>query len=1806
MVSATVDATGWSVLVAFDDRPTNRAGMEDSTAPCSVIFTDATESSFRGSSTQEPRCTWIDQSSVRVLLPSLTALRIGTAVTVRNDTVHPYAIGTHVMTSCVDPSDGLSKCAHGAVLARAPSSAIAPTAHIDGPTRLSTCSDLTLSGLGSFGGGAFPLSYAWSTTWPSLGWLLRALPSSTSQLRVPSHLLPPNATFSVTLRVTTAAVGTSSEPVNVTIFTAGSLLFETFIEGGMQDRHVTRDEPLSLVGVVTVPSRACAGSEAGMAWAAGLQLRYAWQVERLGGGDQAANVSMASDASVAAVVAANADRRELRISKDVLLAGASYRFMVTSMPVGTIGPQVLGSSASLTVHVHEAVLRCEIAGGSRRTAGAGTSLVLHAELMDPDEPAVPPLVEWGCVDEQAELAALASVGLTGTASTARPPCYVAACSDPASTAPCTTLPLGGLNASSGTLAFAPGTLSVGSVFRFTATSTKGNRSAHSSSTVEVVADTPPDVDVRVRSAVEMLQLVVGSERLVNPQQKNVLEGITRFNSSVQCGGGAAVATCGATFAWSSPPGLAISAQRLSLSIPADVLMSGQAYTFRLSVSAPGAGTGVAELTVRASEPPYGGTVVATPPRGTLLNTPFELVQTGWFAEEHLLPLKFVFEGRVELEGAGTTISPGCGLVASAGQAQWTVLGGPQTAPFHVEPHLPLGNVTIRAVAVDALGVRGCASTNVVVELPEGCETSCIDAMATSLYSSTLQAVAGGYAARLPQTVNLLSDLLALSAASDNETDVLLNETGGAGSGRRLSDERVGMRDGLVGFLEESMPLDGDQPVRKLQFALSLSKVVASDEVSEEAAVRSTGIIGGMIRGLGLADGGTPVDQSLLRSIGSVLAADMPTLPPEPPEPPWPPAPPFPSAPPPPPAPPQQPFWLRSRRALSADRAAGSLGGDLKQLAFNLADHVAQQLIIGETPAEIDPDDEIGVALGVMRMPVEARNITLRAPALARAYIGELALASTIESAQIRPDDDLQIDLVDFPTSPGDRPPPRDDGLPTPKVASAILSMRMKANGVHVPPVGTVMPPPSPPDGSSSSLVVDVDDVSATNFVLPRQATTFQCGRDYQCRGPIGTRVDGRCVNNRCQCPLPWAGKGCKSHTRCAWWANEGNWSYSHCVLDLGTSDDATAVCRCALSGTIDLAVVEQSGRVNNAIISFNLGDWEDFEEVMLSIQDQPIVAILVVTVDLLWLIIVIVSKCRGNENERRMNKEYYAFWAAQHKHRVSNAKKPKLRKRIWAQVRAQHKLVRIFFHQYELGEDPAKIPTGAQKTTTLAIILQFKMLCIAMLWQQAKSDDVGFTITQRVVIGSVAALITMPATVFLDQLFWRQQRITNSAPAGEGKSSGAQMIAKAAMHVAINHADTLTALLAWRTAVEDMRVAEIQAKLMSKRLVAVVAFSQAEEAKAEAKERPAALAAQKSGKSSLGLLPGVSTSNLLRGGRQRSSARIAPEPLRKSTTRPMRMSVRFADVGGAADDESEQLVVEDMQDEDLTALDDSAAPSLTQQLAVPVRGSPLMTASFADVRTLAVLFGKWRGLPAALLPETFHRLSSFQGLGASNNRGLQRSITFGHQQPDESLRRAYGAFALAETYRKSAVARNEEGTPRDVHSPDSGPLDGADMGWQPPPNLRDSRVSLEIVTPEGFRSPRVSRCCFPCCCWPQPKCWRWWLRVWRSSVAFWRIFPWAVTVPLLFITSFLALFLAQSIFRDDPVYVFAFCESLGISLGQSWCFQDVLVISIRNNVSCFGMKAKIRSYRYQAFEKILLAPLLIVKKMVSSAFTGAG
>ena len=85
---------------------------------------------------------------------------------------------------------------------------------------------------------------------------------------------------------------------------------------------------------------------------------------------------------------------------------------------------------------------------------------------------------------------------------------------------------------------------------------------------------------------------------------------------------------------------------------------------------------------------------------------------------------------------------------------------------------------------------------------------------------------------------------------------------------------------------------------------------------------------------------------------------------------------------------------------------------------------------------------------------------------------------------------------------------------------------------------------------------------------------------------------------------------------------------------------------------------------------------------------------------------MILACLRSNE-DRIKNRWHYEFWRQQHAMRTAG-KKATFRKKTWNQLKGQHKLLRVFYQRFELGEDPFR-HTGQQKLTVLYQLILMKM-----------------------------------------------------------------------------------------------------------------------------------------------------------------------------------------------------------------------------------------------------------------------------------------------------------------------------------------------------------------------------------------------------------------------------------------------------------------------------------------------------------------
>ena len=787
LLSATLDQSGWLVVVSFDARPTNRAGMPRLGRPadCAPVLSDATILELRGMSAAWPRCRWVDDSTLYVFLPrgsglqlpaspqgtgvSVSAASSSTRIAVRPNAVYPQRIvsygGIITLTHCIG-GDGLSKCASGSVWVRLPTALRAPTASLQAKTLLSPCEALSLSARRSSGGGAFPLSFEWSVLgaehapwWSYTARLAAALSQAGESVELAAALLPRGEQARLGLRVRTAW-GAVSAPVTLNVTRAALPTIDVDFAQGPNggEVHTTRTRPLVLQAQASLPPFDCLGTNAlNKTSASGTPAIVAsWSLSSLTAGAPSVD-------STNLVVSGSG--WTFSIAAGVLVAGSSYAIHVHAIDTTGFSSWQAGH-ASLTVHVHASPLVCTLAGGTRRTVGRTSALTLDSTgSFDPDEPEALLSFEWACVDVQAEAASM--YGTNENSPTL--PCLVSGWGSARSSG----------SARSGLLMLMPGALASGSVSRISAIVRRGNRSASCSSVIEVAAG--PQVLVSVMAvampAGSTPPTMEGGVLHVDVGHKLVLDGDafmpaptpgrarSRRHRQLQASGSGAacasagVAADGCTYTWALHEAILAShvdstsgaGAASSLILLPYSLRPGDSYTFELTVSGAAFGSisGSAQLTVQSRVPPLGGSITATPATAELLSTSITFEQQGWYADEAWMPLAFMFDARAQLDDdddatSDATSDSHSGSCAYLMGSRWVPFSGRTALPFVTEHFLGPGMVQIRGVAIDMLGTRGCTYTRLNVTLPQSTDAMQLLAeLAWATISEAPDAVARG-------------------------------------------------------------------------------------------------------------------------------------------------------------------------------------------------------------------------------------------------------------------------------------------------------------------------------------------------------------------------------------------------------------------------------------------------------------------------------------------------------------------------------------------------------------------------------------------------------------------------------------------------------------------------------------------------------------------------------------------------------------------------------------------------------------------------------------------------------------------------------------------------------------------------------------------------------------------------------------------------------------------------------------------------------------------------------------------------------
>ena len=495
----------------------------------------------------------------------------------------------------------------------------------------------------------------------------------------------------------------------------------------------------------------------------------------------------------------------------------------------------------------------------------------------------------------------------------------------------------------------------------------------------------------------------------------------------------------------------------------------------------------------------------------------------------------------------------------------------------------------------------------------------------------------------------------------------------------------------------------------------------------------------------------------------------------------------------------------------------------------------RMLLVGPTPCRCCLSEQV----------VEAESVLLR--------VDEMALGSHLKKLGIGYDWKLLMQLASYEKVPQAPPGPYDAATPAPKLitplASVMLKNRSDTQDAGAAVAGVVEDLPA----AAEMNIVGVSRLDAGDGMLVKLPRLSEvelfgfCNVDNDCKGVTVKTASklksssfvfaddssrrrladdeyvfpGTCVQNQCACPLPWTGNACEEIFECLWWDPEQTeWADEGCTIDASLSTNSELICNCSLVGSADVQVVVRQVIADPFTITFHTFSFDDVKYFG-SIGDNFMPIVVIGVLDTLFILGFVTALVRSNERRIRKYDRHYQFWRAQHSLRAGQ-KKSTWKKRTWTQLKAQHKLLRVFYQQFELGEDPIRLHTGAQKLMVLYIIILFKMTISSMLSQLDGNSGIQQTsvmegLLRKVLIGVISSCIALPASVFLDQMFWKQQRVTNAKKKHDTDTTEVQLMARAAIHSTMSSMDEQWALMMWRLAIEELRVSEMREKLLASR-----------------------------------------------------------------------------------------------------------------------------------------------------------------------------------------------------------------------------------------------------------------------------------------------------------------------------------------------------------------------------------------------------
>ena len=643
IVSAIFSESGQAVIISFDS-PTDMGGITSANWTCSALFT------FNAAS--KSTCEWLGATAVRTTFwrqtgfgPQEPFLEVGDTVTLLPNRLRAFCTSS-AATCTLNPSS-----LNAFTRLKGPLSPLRPVALIIAPSKLGSCSNLSLDATESYGnGGRLYRAVSWSVT--ANLYSNNAIERELNTTALEKYLNEYSREFQVTrpipvvstyfargtytfiLTLTNFFGATGSQSFNLDITTASKAVSVTIIGPAYLATYAYSNLTILAAGSIS----SCAKKDAAMT--------YRWSVQ-----EGSLRTSLTST---------SADPLRFSLPAYSLIPDKTYTFTVTARE------GKMSSSASVTVYVSHGPVSAIIAGGASRTNPVDSPLLLDASLSS-DADRAPGLksnltykvrllhIPYVCKSQYSTIAP--SISRFHLPNASRCLFVLVALSRlfiyPGIQWSCTIGSLVnfagdcGIIGSSGVttslLKISSNSLSLGTIYVFVVEVSA--RSLSDSKTVTVTPVPANSAEVTISS----------TSTVFNPKSKLILTGYISSISAVSAVWGVfdtmAVAVpftslTPVTKIFKESSGVTATQIIFPISLSADSFSAGQLYTFRLSASSIGSAVqSFADITLVANSAPTGGRLVTSPSSGVALQTLFLLSSPGWAADSSVYPLSYFFAYR---------------------------------------------------------------------------------------------------------------------------------------------------------------------------------------------------------------------------------------------------------------------------------------------------------------------------------------------------------------------------------------------------------------------------------------------------------------------------------------------------------------------------------------------------------------------------------------------------------------------------------------------------------------------------------------------------------------------------------------------------------------------------------------------------------------------------------------------------------------------------------------------------------------------------------------------------------------------------------------------------------------------------------------------------------------------------------------------------------------------------------------------------------------------------------------------------------